>query len=808
MRSPTPTAVIAHTPTPQALHGLGGVGKTQLVTEYAWKFRHSYQVVWWVTADQPSLVPATLAGLAPELGLPPASLVGIEEAAAAVRKALQQGDPYEDWLLIFDNADDPESIRELIPDGGPGHVLITSRNTRWSAATESIAVDVFDREESVAFLRKRLGKDLDTAEADRLAEALGDLPLAIEQAAAYRVQTGMTTDEYITELDRQTRRTLTKGKSTDYPQSMTAAWQLSVQAIEQRMPEAATLLRCLAFFGPEPIPMDVFRRGNKAIASGALGPILTDPLMLFDAFGELGRFALARIDQETGTIQVHRLVQALLRDTLLEDEQREVRHEVHLLLAEGAPADPENTSMWRNFSELLPHIGPCRLARCTEGMPRAFAINIVRYLYRLGDYQSAKTFAQEFNEKWTEASGTTNAEVLQLRRHLSTVRWQLGEYAESRRLSEETFDLLREAYGPDHAETLRVASIYAANLRALGDFRGAQELDSRSLSASEAKYGPRNPLTLRAINNLALDHALLTDYAQARELHKLAYLEQSSATKGVGKWDVQMSYNSLARVVRLCGDYPAAIDVGRAAHAYGRRELAPEHPLTLMTAKDLSIALRRNGDVSEALELAQETFTRLEKLFGRDNPESMAAAIALANTLREAGHLENAFALTRDTLPRYRTIYGQRHPYSFGCQTNLALLYRLRGDAGRAREEDTEAYEGLVATLGPDHEYAFTAAVNLAGDLAAMGDSTAARRRGEQTLGRLGDFFGEEHFLTLAAAINLSIDMRDSGAEEEAEKLSTTTMQAYKRTLRPDHPDVERALKGERIDWDFDPPPL
>jgi hypothetical protein len=623
IRSPTPAAVIAHTSTPQALHGLGGVGKTQLVTEYAWKFRGSYQVVWWVTADQPSLVPSTLAGLAPELGLPPASLVGIEEAAAAVRKALQQGDPYEDWLLIFDNADDPESIRELIPDGGPGHVLITSRNTRWSA-----------------------------------------------------------------------------------------------------------------------------------------------------------------------------------------DEQREVRHEVHLLLAEGAPADPENITMWRSFSELLPHIGPCRLAGCTEGPPRAFAIDIVRYLYRLGDYQSAKMFAQEFNEKWTEASGTTNAEILQLRRHLSAVRWQLGEYAESSRLSRETFDLLRETYGPNHAETLGVASIYAANLRAMGDFRGAQELDASSLSASEATYGPGNPLTLRAINNLALDHALLTDYVQARELHKLAYLEQSGATKGVGKWDVQMSYNALARVVRLCGDYPAAIDIGKAAHAYGRRELAPEHPLTLMTAKDLSIALRRNGDISDALELAQETFARLEKLFGRDNPETMAAAIALANTLREAGNLENAFALTRDTLPRYRTIYGQRHPYSFGCQSNLALLYRLRGDASKARDEDTEAYEGLAGTLGTDHEYAFTAAINLAGDLAAMGDSMAARRRGEQTLARLSAFFGEDHFLTLSAAVNLAIDVRDSGADKEAEKLSADTMQAYRRTLRPDHPDVERALKGERIDWDFDPPPL
>ncbi|WP_248962418.1 FxSxx-COOH system tetratricopeptide repeat protein [Sphaerisporangium perillae] len=701
-----------------------------------------------------------------------------------------------------------QDIKDFIPHGGPGHVLITSRNARWSGVAETLPVDVFTRDESLAFLAKRLRRTIDPSDADRLAAELGDLPLALEQAAALQLQTGISIDEYIELLRAQTRELLKLGKATEYPLSMTAAWQLSLQQIEERVPEAAEVLRCCAFFSPEPIPHDLFRRGNKTAGVKRMGPILSAPLLLTQALGELGRFALVRVDPDAGTIQVHRLVQALIRDSLDEHQRGEIRHEVHLLLAGGAPADPEDTDKWRNFADLVPHVGPSGLAECMEPGPREFATNIVRYLYRIGNYQLAKSFAEDFLKLWSEMSGPRHPDVLVLRRILGNILWLLGEYEASRLLNEETLEWMRQAFGDAHEETLRMSNQYGANLRAAGDFQGAREQDALSRAAHERELGTTNPATLRVINNLALDHVLLSDYKAGRELHELAYLEQSSAVAGVGKWDVLASWTSFARVVRLSGDYYTASDMGEEAYAYGRRELTLEHPVTLSTAQDLSIARRRSGDLDGALELAREVLERAEKLFGRNNPLTMAAAVGLANTLRRAGDFDEAFALTRDTVPRYERIYGPDHPFSHGCRTNLALLYRHRGDAVRARELDERALSGLVARLGEDHEYTFTCAINLASDLAASAETRMARDLGERTLLRLRGFFGEDHFLTLASAVNLVFDRRADGAEEEADALHKDTFARYERTLQADHPDRVQAEKGGRIDWDFDPPPI
>jgi hypothetical protein len=230
------TAVLPH-----ALQGMGGVGKTAVAVEYAHRYRSEYELVWWIPADQTALVQSSLAQLAGRIGLSAATASGIEGAATATLDALRRGEPFKRWLLIFDNADQPEELNAIIPRDGPGDVLITSRNHRWQSVVETVSVDVFERAESIEFLGKRVPGGLSEADANALATELGDLPLALEQAGALQAETGMSVEEYLRLLRDQVAALLSEGESPDYPLPMTAAWKLSVSTLLRQQPDAVML---------------------------------------------------------------------------------------------------------------------------------------------------------------------------------------------------------------------------------------------------------------------------------------------------------------------------------------------------------------------------------------------------------------------------------------------------------------------------------------------------------------------------------------------------------------------------------------
>ncbi|MBX6387620.1 MAG: tetratricopeptide repeat protein [Frankia sp.] len=807
------TAVLPH-----ALQGLGGVGKTQLAVEYAYRYASHYQVVWWIPADQHALVRASLAALAPRLGITGITAGRIEDAVSAVLDALRRGEPYQDWLLIFDNADQPETIRELMPHG-PGHVLVTSRNHRWHSMVDTVEVDVFTREESLEFLRKRV-PGISPRDADRLAEELGDLPLALEQAGALQAETGMAVDEYLELLARAASKVLGENPPADYPVPVAAAWSLSMARLRDQMPFALEILRRCAFFGPEPISRDLLVIG-RYVLDPPLREAVADPIMMSRATRELGRYALARIDNNRRTLQVHRLIQRLVQEELPQAEAARIRDEVHAMLDAATPDNPDLVEGWTVFQAVLPHVEPSGAVASRRPEIRRLVSSIVRYLYNIGDTNGSLELADRAVAQWsTDDGGFEDREVLVVNRRKADGLWALGRFQEAYELRRSTLELMRQVLGGDDEETLRITNGHGADLRARGEFAAARALDEDSLARHRRVFGPDHPETFTAANNLAADFELCSEYQKAYELDEQTRSDRLDFYGRDEHHVVVSSLNAVARDLRQLGDYHTAR--AQAEQAYllfqniVRSGVLPEsHAWVMLCAKDLSVARRMAGDFTAALELAEETYQTYQRDFPRNHPDTLASAINLGNALRRTGHLDRAAELIRATVDGYIEALGADHPFTHASTLNLAIIQRQiaarTGDLSlieSARDELAAAYRHLSELLGPDHHYTLTCASSLATAYAELGDAREALALGEQVLPRLRALLGPNHPHALMCAANLALDLRAVGRAEQAEALRSDTLARYRRRLGDDHPDVREVIEGLRVDFVFEPSPL
>ncbi|WP_367129549.1 FxSxx-COOH system tetratricopeptide repeat protein [Saccharothrix sp. HUAS TT1] len=796
---------------PETLHGMGGVGKSHLAIEYAYRNRPNFDLIWWVPAERSVKIVNSLVELGQRLGLE-----GGTEANVAVQQvldALRSGNHPKvptNWLLIFDNADSPDAVQQYLPTGGTGRILVTSRNSQWLSVARPLEVNVFQRAESVQLLRRR-DPELSEEDAGRLAKALGDLPLAVAQAAAWRVETGMPAAEYLELLAEKQLELLNVTTTLDYPESVAAMWDLSLNELKRKNLSALRLLQVCAFLAPEPINRTMFTYSrNITGVPNELSRVLRDRLRLNEAIRDINRFALVRVDHRTNSIELHRLVQAVLISQMSEEERVVMRNAAHLMLSENDPETPEEPDNWPVYVDLSAHLAASNAYESDAEPVRSLLYNQAQFLYRWGEHNRSAELSERLYRIWRERLGEDHPETLRMGRWYGFMLWVQGRYAEAIPLNLELLERHRSTFGEEHEETILAMGQVAGDKRAEGDFVGALELSKRTYDICVRYLGDEDPVTLSAAHNLGVNLRLVGDFASAVKLDADTW-DRRAQMYGQEHEVPLLTQVGLTLDKRELGNYrEASAEHEEVVRMYERlSEGRPLNPTWLRAVRHLAVMRRKAGDHEGAMSAAETAFEGLRRRYGFDHAETLAAALARSIELRHLGRHETAAQLGQDTLTRYAKTLGPDHPHTLSAAVNVAILRRLKGDFEGARELNQATLGSFRARLGDDHPSTLTTRINLASDLHALGDAQAAHDLDVEVLNRATVVLGADHPTTLACQANLAQDLRSLGRTEEADALYLRAVNMLRERLGNHHPAVsERNDPTVRANCDIDPMPL
>ena len=796
------TAAISQT---QAISGLGGIGKTQTAVEYAYRYRDDYRYVFWVGADTELELTSGYVAIAQTLNLPLKDAENQDETVQYVRLWLSRE---EGWLLIFDNADQPDLVQPFLPREIQGHILVTSRAQDFQdlGIVQPVTMETLNPEEAVEFLLTRTGyphpvgahprvrptqgtepvtdppsgqnppvtdpgqsrgiAPTEYTAATALAAELGYLPLALEQAAAYIVTNRVPFNDYLNSYRKQRLKRLEKAKPKlgHYADSVATTWALNLKEVQKAAPAAAALLNYCAFLHADAIPFNLFTQGAAELGeplSTALADAADDLLDLYDLLNPLCSYSLIRVEPESESFSLHRLVQEVIRAELRDEGCQSWVEPLFNAMAQLTPGKGKDIEYlaWPALDRLVNHVQDLASHCQQHAIASTVSADVFHvmgaYLLERGQYVLADPLLQTALDLRRNLLGDEHEDIAASLDQAARLYYYQGRYGEAEPLYQDALAMYKRLLGDEHPDVASSLNNLALLYFNQGRYGEADPLYQDALAMYKRLLMNEHPDVASSLNNLALLYNNQGRYGEAEPLYQDA-LAMYKRLLGDEHPSVANSLNNLAGLYGDQGRYGEAEPLYQDGLAMRKRLLGDEHPSVANSLNNLAGLYYDQGRYGEAEPLYQDALAMRKRLLGDEHPDVASSLNNLALLYSNQGRYEEAEPLSQDALAMTKRLLGDEHPDVANSLNNLANLYRNQELYDKAEPLLRRTLEIQRQSRSYDHPYVGRSTDSLGMTIAAQGRTEEARSLYQQAIAILEPKLGAEHPWTVRCRENLA----------------------------------------------------
>lgn len=698
---------------PQTVRGLGGIGKTQIALEYAYRSReqgYHTHILWFNAASEEAIITSFLTLAARLPNLTDKDKQDQRKLVAAVKAWLEQCQ--EPWLLIFDNADDLSFVQQYVPQQGQGSILLTTRATAVGWFANSIEVEQMGMLEGTQFLLHRTQR-LDAAdeewnEAANVVIALDGLPLALDQAGAYIEETGCSFSDYLQLYEQYRSRLLARRgmQSTNYPDSVATTWSLSFEKVEQAHPAAAILLQLCAYLSPDHIPEELLTDG-AAHWPAVLQQAVADQFSFNELLEALLAFSLVKRLAQEHLLSLHRLVQAVQMDQMDSQEQHIWAERVICAVDALFPVDPkDDIESWPRCLRYLEQVQACDLLIQQYHLQLPEAAHLLNrvgiYLREYGSYNLAESLLQRALTIAEQLFGSEHLETASLLNDLGMLYQVQGKREQSESYSRRALHIWEPTLGPEHIRLALPLNNLGMLYMQQGQFEQAELLLQRALHVWEQNLGPDNSQVGGVLNNLGIL------YAQQGQLERAVPLMQRALgirERALGPNHPRLvnPVGNLGTLYYELGQYSQAEPLLLRAVRLGEETLGPEHLSITPFLNNLGLLYVERGQYSLAEPLLLRVVHIRERDMGPHHPDLAEPLQVLANLFRGLGQYEQAEALYQRVLSICQQFFEMQQPKMAETLQDLARLRLMQRQPTEALSLSQQALAILEKYYGPHH---------------------------------------------------------------------------------------------------------